>query len=117
MRISDWSSDVCSSDLNLEHLVEVAGVEHVSFGTDLSTGRDLRRIAFERATPRRWEGIGRFNRAFGEDIPSRYLSDCNSHRDLPKITEALLSLGWREEDVRGYQGENLRRVLGEIWGG
>ena len=102
---------------HLEHLVEVAGIEHVSFGTDLSTGRDLQRIAFERATPRRWEGIDRFNRIFGEDIPSRYLADCSAHRDLPRVTAALLARGWREEHVRLYLGENLRRVLGTIWGG
>lgn len=102
---------------NLEYLVEVAGIEHVSFGTDLSTGRDLRKIAFERATPRRWEGIDRFNRAFGEEIPARYLSDCAAHRDLPKVTAALLERGWREADIRAYLGGNLKRVLGEIWGG
>ena len=53
----------------VEYLAEVAGIENVSFGTDLGTGANLQRIAFERATPRRWVGIDSFNRAFGESIP------------------------------------------------
>ncbi len=100
---------------HLEHLVEVAGIEHVGFGTDLAVGADLTRIAFERQTPRRWQGIDAFNRAFGETIPERYLSGCNNHRDLPKITELLLERGWADADVRAYLGGNFRRVLAEIW--
>jgi membrane dipeptidase len=101
---------------HLEHIAEVAGITQVGFGTDLAVGRDLRRIAYERETPRRWVGIDRFNDAFGHDIPSRYLDGCNSHADLPKITEALLARGWTETQVKGYLGGNFRRVLGEIWG-
>jgi membrane dipeptidase len=100
---------------HLEYLVELAGPEHVSFGTDLATGTNFERMAFERGHWRRWEGINRFNRVFGEDIPSRYLSDCNKHSDLPKVTEALVRRGWREDHIRGYLGGNLRRVLDGIW--
>jgi membrane dipeptidase len=100
---------------HLEYLVDVAGIEHVSFGTDLATGANYQRMAFERGHWRRWEGINRFNRVFGEDIPSRYLADCNKHSDLPKVTEALVRRGWKEEHIRGYLGGNLRRVLDRIW--
>ena len=100
---------------HLEHIAEVAGIGQVGFGTDLAAGRDLARIAYQRETPRRWKGIDDFNDAFGHDIPSRYLAGCNSHADLPKITEALLARGWAEADVEGYLGGNFRRVLGEIW--
>jgi membrane dipeptidase len=100
---------------HLEHIVNVAGIEHVAFGTDLATGADYRHLAFERGHWRRWEGINRFNRVFGEDIPARYLADCNKHSDLPRVTEALARRGWREEHIRAYLGENLRRVLDHIW--
>src|SRR5262245_52844619 len=100
---------------HLEHIVNIAGVEQVAFGTDLATGADYRQLAFERTHWRRWDGINRFNRVFGEDIPARYLADCNKHSDLPKITEALARRGWREEHIRGYLGKNLRRVLDHIW--
>jgi membrane dipeptidase len=100
---------------HLEYIVNLTGFDHIAFGTDLATGADLRRLAFERSHWRRWEGINRFNRVFGEDIPSRYLADCNKHSDLAKVTEALLRRGWRQEHIRGYLGENLRRVLDQIW--
>jgi len=100
---------------HLEYIVDIAGFDHIAFGTDLATGADYRHMAFERSHWRRWEGINRFNRIFGEDIPSRYLADCNKHSDLVKVTEALVRRGWREEQIRGYLGENLRRVLDRIW--
>jgi membrane dipeptidase len=100
---------------HLEYIVNVAGIEHVSFGTDLAAGSDYRRMAFERGHWRRWEGINRFNRVFGEDIPARYLADCNKHSDLPKVTEALVRRGWKEDHIRAYLGGNLRRVLDRIW--
>jgi len=100
---------------HLEYIINIAGFEHVAFGTDLATGTDYRQLAFERSHWRRWEGINRFNRVFGEDIPSRYLVDCNKHSQLPKVTEALVRRGWREAHIRAYLGENLRRVLDRIW--
>src|SRR3546814_20684461 len=40
MRISDWSSDVCSSDLLLEELLAEVGVAgHLAQGADLAPGR------------------------------------------------------------------------------
>lgn len=100
---------------HLDYLVNVAGIQHVSFGTDLATGANYPRMAFERGHWRRWEGINRFNRVFGEEIPARYLCDCNKHSDLPKVTEALVRRGWKDADVRAYLGGNLRRVLDQIW--
>ena len=100
---------------HLEYLANIAGFEHIAFGTDLATGADYQLLAFERSHWRRWEGINRFNRVFGEDIPARYLADCNKHSDLPKVTEALVRRGWKEAQVRAYLGGNLKRVLDSIW--
>jgi membrane dipeptidase len=100
---------------HLEYIVNIAGIEGVAFGTDLATGANYQRMAFERSHWRRWEGINRFNRIFGEEIPARYLADCYKHSDLPKVTEALVRRGWKEEQIRGYLGGNLKRVLNRIW--
>src|SRR3546814_3069001 len=43
MRISDWSSDVCSSDLQHAVRVQVADVEHE--GTGLLVGREVAALA------------------------------------------------------------------------
>ena len=100
---------------HVEYLAEKVGIRNIGFGTDFGTGPDLATIAFERRTPRRWAGIDRFNQAFGEAIPERYLSEVRSHRDLPTITEALIERGWNEQHIRGYLGSNLQRLLAQIW--
>ena len=100
---------------HLEYIVNIVGFEGIAFGTDLATGANYQFMAFERSHWRRWEGINRFNRVFGEHIPARYLADCNKHSDLPKVTEALLRRGWQEGQVRAYLGGNLKRVLDRIW--
>ncbi len=101
---------------HLDYLVDLVGIAHVGFGTDLAAGRDLARMAFERETPRRWESIERYMATFGRDIPARYIEGFGGHDKLPKLTVALLERGWREADVAAYLGGNFRRVLGEIWG-
>ncbi len=100
---------------HVDYLANVAGPENIGFGTDLSTGADRPKLAIERTPPRRREGINTFNKIFGEDIPARYLADCSSHADLPKVTAALVARGWPEAQIRGYLGENFRRKLGQIW--
>lgn len=100
---------------HLDYIVNIAGIENVGFGTDLATGSNYAKMAFERTHWRRWEGINRFNRVFGEEIPARYLADCNKHSDLIKVTEALVARGWSENDIKGYLGGNFRRILDQIW--
>ena len=36
-------------------------------------------------------------------------------RDLPLVTAALLDGGFAEAEVRGILGDNIRRVLKEVW--
>mgnify|MGYP001270280364 CR=1 FL=1 len=102
---------------HLDYIVDLVGIEHVGFGTDLAAGRDMARIAFERNTPRRWEAIERFMATFGAGIPDRYIEGVDGHAKLPAITDALLQRGWRDADVRAYLGGNFKRVLGDVWGG
>jgi membrane dipeptidase len=100
---------------HVEYLAERVGIDHVGFGTDFGTGPDLATVAFERRTPRRWDRIDRFNEAFGEAIPERYLDEVRSHRDLPVVTRALEDRGWSDEHVRGYLGANFARIVAQIW--
>src|SRR3546814_3450530 len=45
MRISDWSSDLCSSDLGAVALAEQEGVHEVGAARDLETARRVRKAA------------------------------------------------------------------------
>jgi membrane dipeptidase len=100
---------------HLEHIVEVAGIDHVGFGTDLPASKDLAKTAFEAANRRLWSGISSYGDAFGHDIPSRYPAEANSHAKLPAITEALVRRGWRAADIEAYLGGNFARVFSQIW--
>ena len=100
---------------HLEYLVEIAGIDHVGFGTDLPAAEDLAKTAFIAANRRLWSGISSYGDAFGHDIPARYALEANSHAKLPAVTEALVARGWRESDIAAYLGSNFARVLGEIW--
>lgn len=100
---------------HLEHIVEVAGIDHVGFGTDLPAARDLTKTAFEAANRRLWSGISSYGDAFGHDIPARYPADANSHAKLPAVTEALVRRGWRMQDIEAYLGGNFARAFSEIW--
>lgn len=100
---------------HLEHIVEVAGIDHVGFGTDLPAAKDLTKTAFAAANRRLWSGISSYGDAFGHDIPARYPADANSHAKLPNITGALVARGWRDRDIEAYLGGNIARAFGEIW--
>jgi membrane dipeptidase len=102
--------------VHVEYLVNLVGIDHVGFGTDLAAGANMPRIAFERNTPRRWDAIENYMATFGADIPARYVEGFGGHDKLPGITAALLDRGWSPDDVKAYLGGNFRRVLGEIWG-
>jgi membrane dipeptidase len=68
---------------HFDHIIRVAGIDHVGIGTD-------------------FDGIS----ALPEGI--------DSAADLPKITAALLELGYSAEDLHKILGGNLMRVFGEI---
>jgi membrane dipeptidase len=90
----------------------------MSFGTDFPGVDDLGKVAGVIAgTLARYPGaVSKYAQLFGNDIRTRYLSDCATIAELPRMTGALLRHGWSEAQVKGLLGENLKRVLGEIWG-
>jgi len=68
---------------HFDHIIRVAGIDHVGIGTD-------------------FDGIS----ALPEGI--------DSAADLPKITTALLDLGYSAEGIHKVLGGNLMRVFGDI---
>jgi membrane dipeptidase len=102
---------------HLNHIVDLVGIEHVSFGTDFPGLTDLNKaddiIAM---TLNRYPGnIGKYAAAFGNNVRTRYLKDCGSPSDLPIISEALVKNGWSEDHIKRFLGMNYIDVLGSIW--
>jgi membrane dipeptidase len=102
---------------HLDHVVNLVGVQHVALGTDFPIVGDLKKIGhiIERTMARYPGAVTKFAAAFGNDVRTRYLSDCGSPAELPRLTEALVKHGWREDDIRALLGGNLLRVLEQIW--
>jgi len=69
---------------HIDHVAKIAGVDHVGLGSDFD--------GISGATP---QGI-------------------DSAADLPKITQALLDRGYKEDDVRKILGGNLLRVFRDV---
>ena len=84
----EWAAKIARPPLSslidhIDHIAKVAGVDHVGLGSDFD--------GVSGATP---EGI-------------------DSAADLPKITQALLDLGYSADDIRKILGGNLLRVFRE----
>jgi membrane dipeptidase len=71
---------------HIDHIAKIAGIDHVGLGSDFD--------GVSGATP---QGI-------------------DSAADLPRITQALLDRGYKEEDIRKILGGNLMRVFREVEG-
>ncbi len=72
---------------HIDHICQIAGdARHVAIGSDFDGG-------------------------FGSEAIPREL---DSVADLPRVGEALLRAGWREQDVRALLGDNWLRALGAI---
>lgn len=104
---------------HLEHVVNLVGIDHVSLGTDFPIVSDLSKVGHIIArTMARYPGnVNAYAAAFGNDVRTRYLSDCGSPAELVNLTAALVERGWREADIRKLLGENLVCVLERIWAG
>jgi membrane dipeptidase len=69
---------------HIDHIAKVAGIDHVGLGSD-------------------FDGV---SGALPQGI--------NSAADLPKITQALLDRGYKDEDIRKILGGNLLRVMRDV---
>ena len=68
---------------HIDHIAKVAGVDHVGLGSDF------------------------------DGVSGALPQGMDSAADLPRITQALLDRGYREEDIRKILGGNLMRVFRE----
>jgi membrane dipeptidase len=102
---------------HVEHIVGLVGIDHVGVGTDFPAVADLASVeSIIQMTLDRYPGaISRYAAAFGNDVRTRYLSDCRSPAELGRITALLVAKGWREAEILAFLGGNYLRVLNAIW--
>ena len=104
---------------HVEHVVGLVGIDNVSLGTDFPAVSDISSVeAVIRMTLERYPAaISKYAAAFGNDVKTRYLSDCSSPAEMGNVTDLLVRRGWAEDDILKFLGGNYLRVLAEIWRG
>jgi membrane dipeptidase len=87
-----------------EHIIEVAGIEHVGVGPDFIT--DIYDDLYPAHAELDSEGLD----------PRLNLEGLHASRQLPNLTAAFLRRGFPEREVRQILGENCLRVFREVMG-
>lgn len=100
-----------------DHIAGLVGPQHLALGTDFPAVENLDDVAgiIKMTLARYPAAISAYVQAFGNDVRTRYLADCDTPAALASLTDALLKYGWREDDVQGLLGANYMRVLPRIW--
>jgi len=97
---------------HLEYAIDIMGIDRVGIGTDTGTGayeKPVKKLSREQM----WEQIrkqgvsdvGWRESHFNEGITE--LADYNGFRDFPKITEGLVSRGYKESDIKKILGNSF----------
>ena len=96
----------------IDHIVDLVGIEHVGMGTDLYQSTDRVRYCDGLNT-----AAAAYSAAFGNTYFNCYPTDCETIADYTAITAILLGTGWSEQHVRAFLGENFLRAFRTIWYG
>jgi membrane dipeptidase len=110
----------------LEHAISVVGIDHVGYGSDHVVEPNgyptwVRAYLSEKYnpySPQRGPRMGSLADVLKgvELAPDEQLEGFHGMQDLPRLTEALLSRGYSDEDVQKVLGGNFMRVFRQVWG-
>jgi len=94
---------------HIVRLTELGGIECVALGPDILENCDTEMYTRVSQHSRTINGVPKVNLNF------TYPEGIRSLGDLPNITDALLRLGFAEEDIRKFLGGNWMRVFDAVW--
>jgi len=102
---------------HVDHIVNIGGIDHISLGIDYYPGQHP--VADEEEAIKIFEETVAAGLWKGTDYPRPphiYPEGIETPKTMPRLTEALLSRGYSEEDTQKILGLNLIRVYKEVWG-
>jgi membrane dipeptidase len=93
----------------IDYLIKMVGIDHVAVGTD-----------FTEAQPKEffdWILTGKSKKgpALKLEHPLKNPEGIQGASDFPNLTEALLTRGYAESDIKKLLGENILRVFRDVW--
>jgi len=98
-----------STEMLLKHICyvsEMVGAEHVGFGFDYTPDVEVDIGVILRSRPDYWPQ--------GQAYDTPKIKHA-SPLQLPELVQGLLEYGFEEDDIRGFLGENFRRVATLAW--
>jgi membrane dipeptidase len=98
-----------SVDTMLKHaryVGDLVGTEHIGFGFDYSPDIDVDISVILRSRPDYWPA--------GQQYDTQGIKHA-SPQQLPQLVDALAGSGFDDTDIRGFLGENFRRVAASVW--
>ena len=102
---------------HLEHMIEVAGEDHVSIGTDGGVSAEVVTEAFKE----KFAGFVRQRREAGISAPGEiedgylFANELNTPRRFETLADMLSARGHGDARIEKILGKNLARVFSETW--
>lgn len=93
---------------HIDYVVSLVGIDHVGLGLDAVLDPD--------ETPKLCKIYQRFMPISESEDPNEQVWNFVMPEDFLGITEALLTRGYGEPDVKKILGENFLRVASQVWG-
>ena len=93
---------------HVRHVSELVGTAHSGFGFDYSPDIDVDIGVILRSRPDYWPA--------GQQYDTRGIKHAGPQQ-LPQLIDALAESGFDDSDIRGFLGENFRRVAANAWQG
>jgi membrane dipeptidase len=100
---------------HINYLRDLVGIDCIAMGTDFPAVSNFDRVPVLNPTGIRYPFLDRYQAAFGNSASVNYPEDCNSPSELRRLTDALITDGWSEDDLEAFYGGNLIRALRAIW--
>ena len=91
---------------HIDHMVGLVGAAHVGIGMDSATNPAAVGAPWPSGRSREYWPVSQY-----ADAGSGYIQP----EDYPRVTEALLSRGYKDADVAGILGGNFLRLAQQVW--
>ncbi len=91
---------------HLRHVSDLVGPRHIGFGFDYSPALDIDIGEILASRPDFWPA--------GQQYDTRGIKHAGPEL-LPALIDAMADSGFADDDIRGFLGENFRRVAAQAW--
>ncbi len=104
--LGDNVTDVDTMQRHVTYVSDLVGPEHIGIGFDYSPDIDVDIGVILRSRPDYWPA--------GQQYDSKNIKHAGPSQ-LPRLIEKLAARGFGESEIRGFLGENFRRVAASAW--